>query len=95
MFAALAAAEKGHSVSLFEKNEKLGKKLFITGKGRCNITNASDADVFFANVISNPKFMYSAFYAYDNFRVIDFFEKHGVKTKTETGNRVLPVSHQS
>lgn len=95
MFAALAAAEKGHSVSLFEKNEKLGKKLFITGKGRCNITNASDADVFFANVISNPKFMYSAFYAYDNFRVIDFFEKHGVKTKTERGNRVFPVSDHS
>lgn len=95
MFAAIAAAKKGHSVLLFEKNEKLGKKLFITGKGRCNLTNASDADVFFANVVSNAKFLYSAFYAYDNFRVIDFFENHGVKTKTERGNRVFPASDHS
>ena len=82
MFAALAAAENGHSVSLFEKNEKLGKKLYITGKGRCNLTNASDMDTLFSNIITNPKFLYSALYAFDNFRVIDFFEAHGVKTKT-------------
>ncbi len=92
MFAALAAAEKGHSVILIEKNEKLGKKLYITGKGRCNLTNAGDMDTLFSNVITNRKFLYSAFYAYDNFRVIDFFENHGVKTKTERGNRVFPVS---
>lgn len=92
MFAALAAAEKGHSVILIEKNEKLGKKLYITGKGRCNLTNAGDMDALFSNVITNRKFLYSAFYAYDNFRVIDFFENHGVKTKTERGNRVFPVS---
>lgn len=95
MFAALAAAENGHQVSLFEKNEKLGKKLFITGKGRCNLTNASDMDTLFSNIISNPKFLYSALYTFDNFRVIDFFETHGVKTKIERGNRVFPVSDHS
>lgn len=95
MFAALSAAKKGHSVILLEKNEKLGKKLFITGKGRCNITNAGDMDNLFANVMTNRKFLYSAFYAYDNLRVIDFFEEHGVKTKTERGNRVFPVSDHS
>lgn len=95
MFAALAAAAKGHCVLLLEKNEKLGKKLYITGKGRCNITNAGDMDTLFANVITNRKFLYSAFYAYDNFRVIDFFENHGVKTKVERGNRVFPVSDHS
>ena len=95
MFAALAAAEKGHQVSLFEKNEKLGKKLFITGKGRCNLTNASDMDTLFSNIISNPKFLYSALYTFDNFRVIDFFETRGVKTKIERGNRVFPVSDHS
>ena len=95
MFAALAAAGKGHQVSLFEKNEKLGKKLFITGKGRCNLTNASDMDTLFSNIISNPKFLYSALSTYDNFRVIDFFEAHGVKTKIERGNRVFPVSDHS
>lgn len=95
MMAALSAAENGHSVILLEKNEKLGKKLFITGKGRCNITNAGDMDALFENVVTNPKFLYSSFYAYDNFRVIDFFETHGVKTKTERGNRVFPVSDHS
>lgn len=95
MFAALAAAEKGHSVTLLEQNEKLGKKLFITGKGRCNITNAGEMEELFSNVMSNPKFLYSAFYGYDNFRVIDFFETHGLKTKIERGNRVFPVSDHS
>lgn len=95
MFAAIAAANKGNSVILFEKNEKLGKKLYITGKGRCNITNAGDMNTLFANVMTNRKFLYSAFYAYDNFRVIDFFENHGVKTKTERGNRVFPMSDHS
>lgn len=95
MFAALAAADNGHDVILFEKNEKLGKKLYITGKGRCNITNAGDMDTLFSNVMTNRKFLYSAFYAYDNLRVIDFFERHGVKTKTERGNRVFPVSDHS
>ena len=95
MFAAIAAAKNGHSVMLLEKNEKTGKKLFITGKGRCNITNAGDLDTLFANVTTNRKFLYSAFYAYDNVRVIDFFHTHGLKTKTERGNRVFPVSDHS
>lgn len=95
MFAAIAAAENGHNVTLLEKNEKLGKKLYITGKGRCNITNASDMEVLFANVMTNAKFLYSAFYAYDNQRVIDFFEENGLATKVERGNRVFPVSDHS
>ena len=66
MMAAIAAAQKGHKVILLEKNEKLGKKLFITGKGRCNVTNAADMDVLFQNICTNEKFLYSAFYGFDN-----------------------------
>lgn len=95
MMAAYAAAERGHSVTLLEQNEKLGKKLFITGKGRCNLTNASDMEQVFANVMSNRKFLYSAFYGYDNMQVISFFEANGMPTKTERGNRVFPVSDHS
>lgn len=95
MFAALAAAKGKNSVTVFEKNEKLGKKLFITGKGRCNLTNAGDMEDLFYHVVTNRKFLYSAFYAYDNNRVIDFFEQNGVKTKTERGGRVFPESDHS
>ena len=95
MMAAYAAAESGHAVTLLEQNEKLGKKLFITGKGRCNLTNASDMEQLFANVVSTRKFLYSAFYSYDNEQVISFFESHGMPTKTERGNRVFPVSDHS
>ena len=95
MFAALAAAEKGHEVVLLEQNEKLGKKLFITGKGRCNLTNACDTEELFASITKNSKFLYSAIYTYDNFRVMDFFENHGMPVKTERGNRVFPVSDHS
>jgi len=95
MFAAIAAAKNGHTVTLLEKNEKLGKKLYITGKGRCNITNAGDMDALFDNVMTNSKFLYSAFYTYDNQRVIEFFEEHGLATKIERGNRVFPVSDHS
>lgn len=95
MMAAVAAAEQGHKVILFEKNEKLGKKIFITGKGRCNITNASDMDVLFSNIMSNRKFMYSAFYCFDNTQVCDFFESAGVRTKVERGGRVFPQSDKS
>lgn len=95
MFAAIAAAECGHAVTLLEKNEKLGKKLYITGKGRCNITNAGDMDTLFSNVMTNPRFLYSAFYDYDNQRVIDFFEENGLATKVERGGRVFPVSDHS
>ena len=95
MFAALAAAENGQEVVLLEQNEKLGKKLFITGKGRCNLTNACDTEDLFGNITRNSRFLYSAIYSYDNFRVMDFFETHGMKIKTERGNRVFPVSDHS
>ncbi len=95
MFASIFAARNGHEVHIYEKNEKLGKKLFITGKGRCNITNASDMDVLFSSVMTNEKFLYSGFYSYTNDQVIEFFEGLGVKTKIERGNRVFPVSDHS
>ena len=95
MIAAVFAAKNGNKVELFEKNEKLGKKLFITGKGRCNITNAADLEDFFPAVTSNPKFLYSAFYSFTNEQVISFFEELGVKTKVERGGRVFPVSDHS
>lgn len=95
MFAAIFAARNGNEVVIYERNEKLGKKLFITGKGRCNITNACDMDTLFDHVISNQKFLYSAFYGYNNFDVIDFFEELGVSTKIERGNRVFPTSDHS
>ena len=95
MMAAYAAAKNGHQVTLFEQNEKLGKKIYITGKGRCNITNASDIDTLFSNVMSNRKFLYSAFYSFDNEQTVAFFEKYGVRTKVERGNRVFPVSDHS
>lgn len=95
MMAAIVAARNGHKVHLYEKNEKLGKKLYITGKGRCNITNAADMDCLFANVMSNRKFLYSAFYGFDNMQTIQFFEELGVKTKVERGERVFPASDKS
>ena len=95
MFAAIFAAYNGNEVHIYEKNEKLGKKLYITGKGRCNITNASDMDTLFASVVTNSKFLYSSFYGYTNQDVIDFFERIGVATKIERGNRVFPVSDHS
>ena len=95
MMAAFAAAESGCQVTLYEQNEKLGKKLFLTGKGRCNLTNACDTEELFKNITRNSKFMYSAIYSYDNFRVMDFFESHGTQVKTERGNRVFPVSDHS
>lgn len=95
MFAACAAASNGHEVHVFEKNEKLGKKLFITGKGRCNLTNACDMEELFDSVCTNKKFLYSAFYGYTNQDVIQFFEDAGMKTKIERGNRVFPVSDHS
>lgn len=95
MMAAYSAAMCGHQVLVLEKNEKPGKKLFITGKGRCNITNACDADGMFAAFIRNKKFMYSSFYAFDNQAVMDFFEMQGLPLKIERGNRVFPVSDHS
>lgn len=95
MMASIAAAASGNKVILFEKNEKLGKKLFITGKGRCNVTNACEMDGLFQNVVSNPKFLYSAFYGFTNLQVMDFFEKAGCPLKIERGERVFPVSDHS
>lgn len=95
MMAALQCMEEGHNVALLEKNEKLGKKLFITGKGRCNLTNACDVSDLFSNVVTNPKFLYSAFYNFSNEDVIHFFENLGLKIKKERGNRVFPASNKS
>ena len=95
MFAAIAAAKNGHQVTLYEKNEKLGKKIFITGKGRCNIKNAADMEELFDAVVTNSKFLYSSFYGYTNQNVIDFFEDAGVPVKIERGNRVFPISDHS
>ncbi len=92
MMAAYAAGMCGHMVTLIEKNEKLGKKIYITGKGRCNFTNACDVEDFFKNVVSNPKFLYSALYTFSPESMIDFVEMHGTKTKVERGNRAFPES---
>lgn len=95
MMAAIAAAQNGHHVTLYEKNEKLGKKVFITGKGRCNVTNAGDTVDFFGQVVHNPKSLYSAVYSFDATFVMDFMEQYGCALKVERGNRVFPVSDHS
>lgn len=95
MMAALRCAAGGHGVTLLEKNEKLGKKLYITGKGRCNITNACDVADLFSNVVTNAKFLYSAFYGFTNEDAASFFDDLGLRTKVERGNRVFPVSDKS
>lgn len=92
MMAACSAAENGHRVTLIEKNEKLGKKIYITGKGRCNVTNAGETTAFFEQVVRNPKSLYSAVYSFDAPQVMAFMEKHGCPLKVERGNRVFPVS---
>lgn len=95
MIAGIFAARNGDEVILLEKNEKLGKKVYITGKGRCNLTNACEDNEFFDNVITNPKFLYSAYYGFTSSQVMDFFEELGLKIKTERGNRVFPQSDHS
>ncbi len=95
MMAALAATGDGMQVELLEKNEKLGKKIYITGKGRCNVTNDCDPDVFFSNVVSNPKFLYSAYYSFDPSRIMEILQENGCPLKVERGNRVFPVSDHS
>lgn len=92
MMAAVSAAGEGARVTLLEQNEKTGKKIFITGKGRCNLTNACEKDAFFEHVISNGKFLYSAFSKLDNRAVMSFFENAGCRLKKERGERVFPVS---
>lgn len=95
MLAASTAASMGHDVTLLEKNDRLGRKLLITGKGRCNITNDCDIEELIENVPTNSKFLYSAFYTFTNDQVIDMFNSLGVKTKTERGKRVFPESDKA
>lgn len=92
LMAAAAAAENGNSVTVLEKNEKAGKKIYITGKGRCNLTNDCATEDFFGHVVRNHKFLYSAVYGFDHDMVKEFFEKNGCPVKVERGNRVFPVS---
>lgn len=95
MMAAITASENGNEVILLEQNEKLGKKIYITGKGRCNVCNDCDADTFFSNVVTNPKFLYSAYYGFDNNMLMEMIQNNGCRLKIERGNRVFPVSDHS
>lgn len=95
LMAAVSASYEGKKVLLLEKNEKVGKKLFITGKGRCNITNACDPDEFLANVVTNPRFLYSSFSRFNNEDMMQFLKKAGLAIKTERGQRVFPESDRS
>ncbi len=95
MMAAISAAESGAAVIIFEKNEKPGKKIYITGKGRCNVTNACDISEYFDKIPHGSKFLYSSLYGYDNNRVQDFFKENGCRLKVERGDRVFPVSDHS
>lgn len=95
MLAAVSASKENTEVVLLEKNDRLGKKLFITGKGRCNITNSADKDVIMKNIMSNPKFMFSALDAFDNRDICRLLEEHECKVKEERGGRIFPVSDHS
>lgn len=95
MMAAASAAECGHEVSIYEKNEKPGKKIYITGKGRCNLTNECEVEELLRAVCVNRKFLYSAFYGFTSQDTVRFFEEQGMRTKTERGSRVFPVSDHS
>lgn len=95
MLASIFLAKAGHEVKVFEKNEKPGKKLYITGKGRCNVTNAGSREDLISSVMGNKKFMYSAFGQFDNWDMIDFLNGIGVETKIERGNRVFPVTDKA
>ncbi|MCL2671855.1 MAG: NAD(P)/FAD-dependent oxidoreductase [Clostridiales bacterium] len=93
--AAIEAAKNGHAVTLFERNEKLGRKIYITGKGRCNLTNLCTRDEFFANIARNPRFLYSAFAAFAPEDIIALVEGEGIPTKAERGRRVFPASDKA
>lgn len=95
IMAAVSATLNGHTVSIYEKNDRIGRKLYITGKGRCNITNAADMKTIMENVVNNSKFLYSAFKQFDNQDVVEMLENAGCPTKVERGNRVFPVSDKS
>ena len=95
MMAAYQAAKCGNDVSLYEKNEKLGKKIFITGKGRCNVTNACEIEELLDHVVTNKEFLYSGFYSFTNDAMMELLEELGCPLKVERGNRVFPVSDHS
>lgn len=95
MMAAITAAKNNNKVILLDGNEKVGKKLFITGKGRCNVTNSKDISEFFDFIPGNPHFLYSALYSYTNEDTINFFESQGIKLKNERGGRIFPASDKS
>lgn len=95
MMSAVTSAENGNEVILLEKMEKLGKKLLITGKGRCNITNSAEMDEFMKNIPENSKFLYSSFSRFTNNDIISFLNKQGVATKVERGGRVFPASDKA
>ena len=92
MFASIQLAKRGFDVTVLEKNEKLGKKIFITGKGRCNFTNDCEQQIFFSSVMRNPKFLYSAYHAFSAQDAMAFFENAGMPVKVERGQRAFPVS---
>lgn len=95
MMAAITAAKNGNEVILVESNSKLGRKLYITGKGRCNVTNNKDIGEFFDSIPGNPYFLYSSLYSFTNIDTMNFFENSGVKLKVERGDRVFPVSDKA
>ena len=95
MFAAITAAQKGAKVLLLDKNDRLGKKLLITGKGRCNVTNNCSSQEVLQNTPRNGRFLYSAMTAYPPEKIMAFFEDNGCTLKTERGNRVFPVTDRS
>ena len=95
IMAAIMASSKENDVYLIEKNNKIGKKLYITGKGRCNITNSLPIEDFFDNITSNKNFLYSSFYSFTNEDIIRLLEENGLLTKVERGNRVFPQSDKS
>jgi len=95
MLAAITAAQKGDTVTLIEKNKTLGKKLLITGKGRCNITSSLDMNDFIKNIPGNGKFLFSCFQNYTNNDIIDLLHKNGLEVKNERGNRIFPVTDKA
>lgn len=95
VFTAINAKNKNNKVSIIEKNKQIGKKLFITGKGRCNITNAKFFDEFLDNIVVNKKFMYSSFTNFDNYALMDYLENKGLKLVVQRGDRVFPKSEKS
>ncbi|MDE6442303.1 MAG: FAD-dependent oxidoreductase [Clostridia bacterium] len=95
LVAAYAAAKNGNKVTVFEKNEKCGKKIYITGKGRCNVTHDCLPEEFLSNVVNNSKFLIGSIYSLSPTSTVNFFEEGGLKLKTERGARIFPVSDKA